>query len=469
MIPGYILQPSIKRFAGYKARAPQETINQLKTRFAELGLELRFKGGPVLLPKYNHSLHCYLRSDGLVLAQANGKGRTPELALASALAELAERLSALRIDPKRDSGNRNVRYDYIFYDNHRAKMKQLWEDRNQELRQEPLTFYPTFTDEGKCPGYCYSFQHGQMFAYPEQDFFSQKSCNGLASGNTLEEALAHGIYESVERLCGWYIFYHQPDMEQIDLHSIEDNYIQGTVEGMEELGIRFSLHDLSALFGIPTVVGFFRFPYSGLDFKMSIGVEASPLDAISRSLTEVLQGVPPLWVSDRFQEKEIQQDHKFRKILKYWSLNNLLPPGFYELGESYLSTKATTSIKDIPETVYDLDQSREIEKVVAQLKERNFDLCFRNLTTNYLNFPCVLTFLVNTGNKLFDNIPVERDFLWMVPEHGREKEYLESLSAVEKEIKVYCDLDCDAYKPVCDNCLIQHFSRLGLGPFDWKY
>ena len=84
------LQNSPKVFENYKADWPENTVRRIAEGFKRVGIELIYQE--------RSSKESLVRSGSVEMAglgyAANGKGRTRELAKASAHAELAERFSS---------------------------------------------------------------------------------------------------------------------------------------------------------------------------------------------------------------------------------------------------------------------------------------------------------------------------------------------------------------------------------------
>ena len=81
----------------------------------------------------------------------------------------------------------------------------------------------------------------------------KSNTNGLASGNILEEAILHGIFEVIER-DAWSIFeLTHKNYAQIDISSIENEIIIDIIEKFESEGIKIKLMDFTADIKIPTI------------------------------------------------------------------------------------------------------------------------------------------------------------------------------------------------------------------------
>lgn len=119
----------------------------------------------------------------------------------------------------------------------------------------------------------------------------KSNTNGLASGNILEEAILHGIFEVIER-DAWSIFeMTHKNYSQIDIESIESELICEVIEKFESEGIKIKLMDLTADINIPTIAASADDTVTrdaGL-LTLGIGTHLDPEVAILRALTEVAQ------------------------------------------------------------------------------------------------------------------------------------------------------------------------------------
>ena len=119
----------------------------------------------------------------------------------------------------------------------------------------------------------------------------KSNTNGLASGNILEEAILHGMFEVIER-DAWSIFeLTHKNYNQIDIKSIENEIINDIIEKFESNGIRIKLMDFTADIKIPTIAASADDTITkdaGL-LTLGMGTHLDPEVAILRALTEVAQ------------------------------------------------------------------------------------------------------------------------------------------------------------------------------------
>ena len=119
----------------------------------------------------------------------------------------------------------------------------------------------------------------------------KSNTNGLASGNILEEAILHGMFEVIER-DAWSIFeLTHKNYSQINLDSIESDVINDILDKFESEGIKIKLMDFTADIKIPTIAASADDTVTkdaGL-LTLGMGTHLDPEVAILRALTEVAQ------------------------------------------------------------------------------------------------------------------------------------------------------------------------------------
>ncbi|MCQ2738177.1 MAG: YcaO-related McrA-glycine thioamidation protein, partial [archaeon] len=115
--------------------------------------------------------------------------------------------------------------------------------------------------------------------------------NGLASGNIIEEAVLHGMFEVIER-DAWSIFeITKRNKREIDKSSIENEIILNLLDKFEKEGIKIKLIDLTADLDVPTIAA------SADDtvlkdaalLTLGVGTHLDPEIAVIRALSEVAQ------------------------------------------------------------------------------------------------------------------------------------------------------------------------------------
>ena len=194
----------------------------------------------------------------------------------------------------------------------------------------------------------------------------KSNTNGLASGNILEEAILHGIFEVIER-DAWSIFeLTHKNYSQIDLDTIESETINETIEKFTSNGINIKLMDFTADIDVPTIAASADDTVTrdaGL-LTLGIGTHLDPEVAILRALTEVAQSRATQINGAR--EDTVRADfareagyERMKRINKYYFKQQE-----EQISLSDIENKSTTSINEDLEIVKNELTSNEIKHVL---------------------------------------------------------------------------------------------------------
>ncbi len=195
--------------------------------------------------------------------------------------------------------------------------------------------------------------------------------NGLASGNNLEEAILHGIFEVIER-DAWSIFeLTHKNSAQIDLNSINSEIITQILSKYQENGINIKLMDLTADVNVCTIAASADdtvLKDAGL-LSLGIGTHLNPEISILRALTEVAQSRATQIQGAR--EDTVRAD--FARKAGYERMKGINSYYFEDeddkISFSDIKDKSTNSI------------NQDIEIVKDELKENGLDkVLYTNLT-----------------------------------------------------------------------------------------
>ncbi len=124
----------------------------------------------------------------------------------------------------------------------------------------------------------------------------QLSTNGLASGNTKEEAICHGLCEVIERdaLTLWSLT--QPTDKQtrkVDLNSIDESSIQALIAQIKHADVMVNIWDITSDIGVPTfqctIINQQEKPYRPLYPMTGSGTHPDKHIALLRAITEAVQ------------------------------------------------------------------------------------------------------------------------------------------------------------------------------------
>jgi ribosomal protein S12 methylthiotransferase accessory factor len=194
----------------------------------------------------------------------------------------------------------------------------------------------------------------------------KSNTNGLASGNILEEAILHGMFEVIER-DAWSIFeLTHKNYSQIDLDSIESDVINEIIEKFESEGIKIKLMDFTADINIPTIAASADDTVTkdaGL-LTLGMGTHLDPEVAILRALTEVAQSRATQINGAR--EDTVRADfareagyERMKRINKYYFKQE-----DEQISLSDIENKSTHSITEDIEIVKNELMANDIEKIL---------------------------------------------------------------------------------------------------------
>ncbi len=301
-----------------------------------------------------------------------GKGATVEQARASAMMEGFERYSAEKQDIDQEkisiSAYNEIKNDSVLnprnlllpksFENQNIEMQKLeWIEAEEIISESPIlvpanaVFHPYIPNREIKPCAMAMFKG---------------NTNGLASGNVIEEAVLHGIFEVVER-DAWSIFeLTKRNKKQIDLDTIENDTVSELVEKFTEQGIKIKLMDITADLKIPTIVA------SADDtvlkdaalLTLGVGTHLNPEIAAIRALSEVAQSRATQIHGTR--EDTVRAD--FMRKAGYENMKRTNKDYFVEEDEkinlSDIENKITGSIKKDIEVSIEEVQKAGLDKVI---------------------------------------------------------------------------------------------------------
>lgn len=237
----------------------------------------------------------------------NGKGVTPEYALASAYGELMERLQNMADYRLRaDMPPRAHRYGGFLYapdeipqnmgeilSSEDPWMRSLWDtvpdgtDRVSYLRRWKQAA------RGERQGDFYgipfeSLADGQTHILPMNMLSALYLTNGMCAGNTREEALVHGLCECLERYAVRMAVAGKYPLRVIDRKRTGEK-VESLLRALEEGGYAVQLYDASLGLGLPVTAALLTDKGEGT-YLMRFGAGPDPGIAMERALSELMQG-----------------------------------------------------------------------------------------------------------------------------------------------------------------------------------
>jgi len=308
----------------------------------------------------------------------NGKGPTPEQAKASAVMEAMERYSA----EMRDS-------DEIIYgtvDEAEATGILTLDPAEMILPMRVMNYYRNDMIAW-CRGY--ELLRGEEIwvpacavyhpYFPDGDMqLFRYHTNGLATGNTMEEAILHSILELVER-DAWSICEYR-EKANADVIVPEGSLCSSLIKKFNDNGVEIHLKDLTSDIGIPTI-GAAADDVRTKDpelLTIGVGTHLNPEIAAVRALTEVAQSRTTHKHGAKTNAKlqKVSQEMGYetiKKVNRVW----------------YSKSGSTIKLQDMKrlDTPYVLD---DIEVVFDRLVQRGFDKVIAvDLTRPEISIPAV--------------------------------------------------------------------------------
>lgn len=245
---------------------------------------------------------------------SNGKGTSKLIAEVSAYAEITERISAglepgVNLEPysqlpahQSEKLQKFIAYKYI-----KGYSWTHQDSKDSVIGVESLLRSENFEKED----FEFLKMHSELLRHwiPGKSLVSEKevfvppmfvrwisSTNGLAAGNTIDEATLHACYEIFERfalIC--FLKDHLYQSNIIDNSSIENETIQGLIKFFENKGFDIKIKDLSFNGLFPVYAVIFTNKALPSDYLMyntiKAGASFNSEEAIIRCFTERLQGI----------------------------------------------------------------------------------------------------------------------------------------------------------------------------------
>lgn len=256
-----------------KDRQPSETIKIIKEilkannyQISEKGLKRSLRG--------SYSIRLELNNG----KGANGKGTTLELAKASAYAELIERLQSNMLNKKRVTTNIVDKKHNIY--------GILLNTASDEYKKKFFDLDEIYFNVSEAT----NIKTNKKELIPINAICSFCHTNGLASGNTFEEAVNQAIFEIFERHCYQKCLEEDVLIRNIDISSYPlTQKNKKMLAFLKQMGFEYYIKDCSL--GKYPVIGFLLLDKKHNKYTFTMGSDTSFNIALSRCITEMMQGV----------------------------------------------------------------------------------------------------------------------------------------------------------------------------------
>jgi YcaO-like protein with predicted kinase domain len=410
----------------FKCAPVSHTIARIQAGFARLGLKIGETSGTLGGNRELSWLRA--RCDELDM-EASGKGVSPALARASAFAELAERFSAglyfrsLRFRQALPEATRVAGYDAFcqgaYLTGYRrgtaAEVKQaipltwLVAPKTADAASERLLAADALSQHW-VSGWSLSRKAAVRLPWPLIERVS--GTNGLASGNTLEEATIQGICEVLERFAAVSAIIEQPELPTIDPDSLPDDpAVAAFLRYCADRGIDWQIKDFSLGLGLPCIGLMMTDPRmkdAGNPLKTAyayqrfrVAASPRPREALIRCLTEESQSRWRVFAADASNPYDIL----WHQLFKHLPEESGRPNPLYPLLRSYeypgeLSFMVQGPVVSFPPAAPDRDCGAEIAELERCIARLGSELMIVDLTHPILQFPTVRVVAPGVSNIL---------------------------------------------------------------------
>jgi YcaO-like protein with predicted kinase domain len=392
-----------------KTDTPQNTIGNIGAGFDRLGYDIRYT--PFQVADHIHWSHICIDAINL---QCQGKGLTPELAKASAYAELVERFSGglffqdfeeqVRFNMPAlysQQVSRFLNYEWVggYVNSHQDHLKEDHLTIERLLcNQSRLTAgdIETIKNSQMARHWVdgYSVMQDKTIKVPINFIAYINASNGMAAGNTLEEALVQAACEVFERYTQIQIVKPEKRVPSIDKETVKNSRLHSMMAFYESENVEIVLKDLSMKGRFPSIGALFinhNLRPGRLEHKILVpGVSFNMDEALSRCLTEIMQGRNTLKVpSPAFDKPVSPPSHVENLYLLFKCCVSQKDISFLEKGE-IVAYRASRS-----EDIF-----TEIEAIKNVCQALETDLVVLDLTHQVLEFPVVRVVLPGVSDFL---------------------------------------------------------------------
>lgn len=339
-----------------KQIAPEDTVEYVLNRLVKMKYPIldyyRPVERPSRIPVYVFAVNDNFRRFTARATNSTGKGHTPAQAMASGIMEMIERYSCHKyIAFGNDNIEKIARFpqlsDNLF--TLETLLSILTESPDAQMQPELM--------DARMALYRGSTLDGRMVYIPINLLTFFVTTNGMAAGNSLEEALIHGLCEVIERHCLTVIRLGKIETPVIHPESISNPIAVDLIERLQCDNQRLTIRDFSLGLGLP-VIGVIR--HVGMNnCLVTAGVATHRDEALVRALTENAQAD-----NKKFYESRTSSTH-------YFSVTKAVP------------------MDSIP-CIDDRNYKTELETINSLLEKQHMTAMCVDTTDNELQIPSVI-------------------------------------------------------------------------------
>jgi len=406
----------------FKSDEYKNTINRIISGFKQINLEIETNW-----MKYSR-INCYSCKLGIkdLNLHSFGKGTTKKQALASALGELTERFScnlAYKLFENKYNGNGNEftnKFDSFMNFNNLPGYEYKHSD---EIIGDKLSICNLFQKYFFLTKSCYneitnldiskhwvignSLLSEKEIKVPITFIVETSGSNGLAAGNTIEEAIVQASEEIFERYSAFKIIKNKIKVPTFDIKSLKNKKLSKMIKKLEKNNIDIIIKDFSL--GIFPSIGLFFINHNIKDdntkllqdfakYRVRVGSAFNREQALFRCLTEQLAG----YNLKNFVRGGFNIQSEFYKKFEYKEHNSSFSNFFRRYyTNTDLSFLLDGEVLDFPENTETKDFLQDINEIKKITKSLNTDLIVINHTHPILKFPTVRVIVPAVSNLIF--------------------------------------------------------------------
>ncbi len=284
------MEPKAYHLGTHRTLTPADTLKRVQPLMSKMGITR--VANVTGLDRVGIPVYTSFRPQSRSISVSQGKGFETDAAKVSALMESVETFHAERITHELRFGSINDLQGQLpladiqllpksSTKSLHADIPIFWIEGINLVNQQPLwlPFEMVSTD------YTLPYLNGS-------GYFAANT-NGLASGNTLNEAICHAVYEVVERDAE--ALWNQQPLSAliatgVDIESIQDKNCQWLIKQFENADIQIKIWDMTSDIGLPSFICLaIGDEDDWADPESGAGTHASKEVALSRALTEAAQ------------------------------------------------------------------------------------------------------------------------------------------------------------------------------------
>jgi ribosomal protein S12 methylthiotransferase accessory factor len=414
----------------FKDEGPLKTVAKIKSILMDLDINTFEENWE----KINDN--CYsvrIEIDGLTGVGTNGKGTSREYALASAYAELMERLQNRKTLKKVYCTKQKEELSFPDEKLFNIEEFMMYEPNFKVIiqnfdKQKFINLITEFKSLRFCVPY-FNINNQEVQYLPDRILNLAVGTNGMCAGNTKEEALVGGISEVMERYVMKQIVLNDLILPEISETKIKDVKIRELIDFLRNKGFTIIIKDCS-LNGRFPVMGVLVLNKNKTKYHFKLGAFPIAEIAIERCLTEMFQGYN-LLSQKCFQDVNLKIIKYTNDERKYLIRQNAISRGQFP---NSIFVSMISKGEDEKAFLYDLkDNKLALNHLLKIIQNEKLELFIRDVS--FLGFPAFKLYIptlselqeleIESIETTFINSQAEKDILKL---ESLTKEQLENIA-----------------------------------------